>query len=88
MLVILFVIVSESSILKSILSTFNPIRPRAFDALGSLGRGGADSASLIYICSGQPRALKIAICIEHYMVNPKLKSILDMSRDLPMTLHC
>ena len=52
----------------------NPIRPGVFDALGSLG-GGADSAPLIYFCSGQPKALKLCMCIEQLMMNPKMKSI-------------
>ena len=34
----------------SLTCRFNPIRPRVFDALGSIG-GGADSAPLIYFCS-------------------------------------
>ena len=62
---------------------FNPIRPRVFDALGSLR--GADSAPLIYFCSGQPRALKLCMCIEQLMMNPKMKSIFRY--DLSMTLH-
>ena len=38
--------------------------------------------------SGQPRAMKLCMCIEQHMVNPKMKSILDTSRDLYMTSHC
>ena len=52
----------------------NPIRPRVFDALGSLG-GGLIRPPLIYFCSGQPRALKLCMCIEQLMMNPKMKSI-------------
>ena len=65
--------ISGNSGTRRKLQNFNPISPRVFDALGSLG--GADSAPLINFCSGQPRALKLCMCIEQLMMNPKMKSI-------------
>ena len=59
--------------LRNLQNYLNPIRPRVFDALGSIGRV-ADSAPLIYFCSGQPRVMKLCMCIEQRMVSPKMKS--------------